>query len=276
MSALGTADPNSARAHARAQAGTRAEAMPTVPVSAAEGLDPAIDPTTLVWDETVAAGGYAGRHIARGARLRLTDVSGDGCVSLLVFNAERPVERLNIADTVKVQWNAYLGQGKLLLSDMGRVLASLVEDTAQTHDAFCGASNQASNERRYGDGFNHGTHPNGRDRLSLGVAKFGLGRRDIHPCLNLFKGVRIAQGGETVLEVGPHEPGRYVTLRAEMDLILVLANCPHVLDPRPNYSSGLVRATAWRGPLTPIDDPIRNATPEGLRAFQNVDDYYSR
>lgn len=159
---------------------------------------------------------------------------------------------------------------------MGRVLASLIEDTAQTHDAFCGASNQASNARLYGDGFNHGDHPNGRDRLSLGVAKFGLGRRDIHPCLNLFKGVRIAQGGETVLEVGPHEPGRYVTLRAEMDLIVVMANCPHVLDPRPDYSSGLVRATAWRGPVTPMDDAIRHATPEGLRAFQNVDDYFSR
>lgn len=276
MSALGTADPNSARAHARAQAGTRAEAMPTLPASAAEGLDPAIDPASLVWDETVTVGGYAGRQIARGTRLRLTDLTGDACLSLLIFNAERPVERLNIADTVKVQWNAYLGQGKLLLSDMGRVLASLVEDTAQTHDAFCGASNQASNARLYGDGFNHGDHPNGRDRLSLGVAKFGLGRRDIHPCLNLFKGVRIAQGGETVLEVGPHAPGRYVTLRAEMDLILVMANCPHVLDPRPNYSGGLVRATAWRGPLTPMDDPIRHATPEAYRAFQNVDDYYSR
>ena len=60
MSALGTADPNSACAHARAQAGTRAEAMPTVPDSAAEGLDPDIDPAALVWDETVAAGGYAG------------------------------------------------------------------------------------------------------------------------------------------------------------------------------------------------------------------------
>lgn len=108
MSALGTADPNSARAHARAQAGTRAAAMPTIPASAAEGLGPAIDPASLVWDETIAAGGYAGRQIARGTRLRLTDLTGDACLSLLIFNAERPIERLNIADTVKVQWNAYL------------------------------------------------------------------------------------------------------------------------------------------------------------------------
>jgi urea carboxylase-associated protein 2 len=272
----GTADPYAAQAHARAQAGTRAEAMPTVPATAAVDLPPGVAADDVVWDETIAPGGYASRQIARGTRLRLTDLAGDASPSLLLFNAERPVERLNIADTLKVQWNGYLGQGRLLLSDMGRVLASLVEDTAGTHDAFCGASNQASNARKYGDGFNHGVHPNARDRFSLGAAKFGLGRKDIHPCLNLFKDVRIAQGGETVIDVGPYPPGRFVTLRAEMDLIVVLANCPHVLDPRPDYAVTPLRATAWRGPVTLEADPIRNATPEGLRAFLNVEDYYRR
>jgi len=61
-----------------------------------------------------------------------------------------------------------------------------------------------------------------------------------------------------------------------MDLIVVLANCPHVLDPRTDYCVTPVRATAWRGPVTPPNDPIRNATPEGLRAFQNVEDYFLR
>ncbi len=271
-----TATPYAAQAHARAQAGTRVESMPTVPASAAVDLPTGVAAADVVWDETIAPGGYASRRLSRGARLRLTDLRGDAAVSLLVFNAEQPVERLNIADTLKVQWNGYLGQGRLLLSDMGRVLASLVEDTAGAHDAFCGASNQASNTRKYGDGFNHGDHPNARDRFSLGVAKFGLGRKDIHPCLNLFKEVRIGQGGETVVDVGPYPPGRFVTLRAEMELIVVLANCPHVLDPRPDYAVTPVRATAWRGPVTPESDPIRNATPEGLRAFLNVEDYFSR
>jgi urea carboxylase-associated protein 2 len=271
-----TANPYAAQAHARAQAGTRAEAMPTVPATSAVDLPVGVAPADVVWDETIAPGGYASRQIARGTRLRLTDLAGDASPSLLLFNAERPVERLNIADTLKVQWNGYLGQGRLLLSDMGRVLASLVEDTAGTHDAFCGASNQASNARKYGDGFNHGAHPNARDRFSLGVAKFGLGRKDIHPCLNLFKEVRVAQGGDTVIDIGPYLPGRFVTLRAEMDLIVVLANCPHVLDPRPAYTVAPLRATAWRGPVTPEADPIRNATPEGLRAFLNVEDYYRR
>ena len=79
---------------------------------------------------------------------------------------------------------------------------------AGTHDAFCGASNEASNARRYGDGFNHGAHPNARDRLVLGAAKFGLARRDVHPCINWFKGVKIEADGTTTPQVGPFAPGR--------------------------------------------------------------------
>lgn len=276
MNQPNTADPDGARAHARSMAGLTAEAMPTLPASAATNLPPGVTPEMMIWDETIAAGGYAGRRLGRGARLRLTDLRGDACLSLLLFNAEQPAERLNVADTIKVQWNGYLQAGRILLSDMGRVMASLIEDTAATHDVFCGASNQASNARKYGDGFNHGAHPNARDRFSLGVAKFGLGRKDIHPCINLFKGVRVAQGGSTQVEIGPFPPGRRVTLRAEMDLIVVLANCPHVLDPRDDYAVTPVRASAWRGPITTPDDPIRNATPEGLRAFLNVEDYFYR
>jgi urea carboxylase-associated protein 2 len=186
-----------------------------------------------------------------------------------------PTERLNVADTVKVQWNAYLGAGKLLLSDMGRVLMSIVADDAGTHDAFCGASNAASNARAYGQGTNSGPYPNARDRLLLGAAKHGLGRRDVHPCINLFKGVKIEEDGTVTPVLGPFAPGRAVNLRAEMDVIVVLANCPHVLDPRP-WSITPLRATAWRGPVTAETDPIRNATPEGRRAFLNVEDYYRR
>lgn len=268
-----TADPKAAQAHARAQAGTRVEAMPTLPAAAAADMPPG---SSAVWAETLAPGGYAARQLARGTRLRLVDLAGDACVSMLVFNAERPAERLNVADTVKIQWNAYLGEGKLLLSDMGRVLFSILEDTAGTHDAFCGASNRASNARRYGDGDNWGAHPNARDRFALAAGKFGLGRRDIHPCINWFKGVRIEADGTTTPQVGPFEPGRRVTLRAEMDVIVALANCPHVLDPRPEYTVTPVRALAWRGESTWAEDPVRNATPEGLRAFLNVEDYYAR
>jgi urea carboxylase-associated protein 2 len=271
-----TADPKSAQAHARAQGGTRVEAMPTLPPGEAEGLPAGVEPGAMLWAETIAAGGYAAKRLARGARIQLTDLQGDACVSMLAFNAEQPVERLNVADTLKVQWNAYLGAGKLVLTDMGRVIFSILEDGAGTHDAFCGASNAASNARRYGEGDNWGPNPNARDRFMLALAKFGLARKDIHPCVNWFKGARIAEDGTVNFQGGPFAAGRTLTLRAEMDVIVAFANCPHVLDPRPAYTVTPVRVAAWREAVTPQDDPIRNATPEGLRAFLNVEDYYRR
>ena len=77
-------------------------------------------------------------------------------------------------------------------------------------------------------------------------------------------------------DIGPFAPDRSLVLRAEMDLLVVLANCPHVLDPRPDYRVSPVRVSAWRGPPTPPDDPIRNGAPEATRAFLNVDDYLGR
>jgi uncharacterized protein len=269
------ANPLAARDHARRMAGTVVEAMPVLPPMASD-LPPAVSCDDLLWEETIAAGGYATRRLARGARLRLIDLKGDACASFLLFNAEMPTERLNVADTVKIQWNAYLGAGKLLLSDMGRVLMSIAQDSAGTHDTFCGTSNAASNGAKYGNGSNSGPHPSGRDRFLLGAAKHGLQRRDVHPCVNLFKGTRIEEDGTITPLIGPFEAGRSVTLRAEMEVIVVIANCPHVLDPREDWTVTPLRATAWRGPVTMPDDAIRNATPEGLRAFENVEDYYRR
>lgn len=270
MTSSSTADPYGAQAHARAMAGTKVEAMPVIPAQAPDAAGP------VVWEETIAGGGYASRRIARGTRLRMIDLHGDACASMLLFNAENPLERLNVADTMKVQWNAYLGTGKLLLSDMGRVMMSILNDTAGTHDGFCGASNEASNARKYGEGANYGPCPNARDRLILGAAKHGLGRRDVHPCINWFKGTRIGDDGAIAPEHGPFEASRHVMLRAEMDLIVALANCPHILDKRSEYSVTPLRVTAWKGAVTTDDDPVRNATPEALRAFLNTEDYYLR
>ena len=107
-------------------------------------------------DTTVAiiGAGTGGVYLAAelgifGAKLRLTDLDGDTCAGLGLHRADRPAERLNVADTVKVQWQAYLGPGSLLLSGQGRVLAAVVEDTSGRHDAFCGTSTRAANAARY-------------------------------------------------------------------------------------------------------------------------------
>lgn len=269
-------DPVAARDHARAMAGTVVESMPVLP-PVADDLPDGVSQDDLIWEETIAPGGYAIRRLNRGARLRLIDLHGDACASFQIFNAEMPTERLNVADTVKVQWNGYLGAGKLLLSDMGRVLMSFLEDGAGTHDCFCGTSNEELSAAKYGKGELAGRYfLNGRDRFLLGVGKHGLGKKDVHSCVNLFKGARIEEDGAITPLIGPFEAGRTVILRAEMDLMLVIANCPHVLDPRETWTVTPLRATAWRGPVTPQDDAIRNETPEGYRAFLNVEDYYRR
>jgi len=270
------AHPTAARDHARAQGGTVVEAMPILPPTAPD-LPEDVDASDLLWEETVAPGGYATRRLSRGSRLRLIDTKGDACASLQIFNAEMPTERYSFADTVKIQWNAYLAEGKFLLSDMGRVLMSIFKDTTRgTHDTFSGTSNAYTNAAKYGDGRNSGQFPNGRDRFLLGAAKHGLQRRDIHAAITLFKGAKIGDDGTIEPQIGPFEPGREVILRAEMDVIVVIANVPHVLDPRPDYTVTPLRLTAWRGPVAAEDDPIRTATPEGLRAFLNVEDYYRR
>ena len=271
-----TADPNSARAHARAQGATKVRAMPIVPANASADPPAGVGAADMLWDEVIEAGGYSSKQLNRGARLKLTDLDGDSSVSMLVFNAERPVERLNVADTIKVQWNAYLGAGRMLLSDMGRALMSVLAEDGVIFDPFCGASNERANARKYGDGANYGPHPNARDRFLIALGKYGLGRRDVHPNINWFKPVRIADDGATKIEVGPFAPGRSVTLRADMNVIVVLANCPHVLDPRADYNVTPVRAQAWRGEIAAADDAVRCAAPEAARAFANVDDYFLR
>jgi hypothetical protein len=267
-----TATTTGAREHARAQAAARAPFGPTIPVRQSETLPPDVTPSTALWQETVAPGGYAGRVLPRGATLRLVDVDGDACANLLAYSASRPIERLNVADTMKVQWQAYLGRGSLLLSDMGRVLLSIVEDTSAGHDAFCGASNAAFNERRYGTGAAEGSTPNARDRFAVALAKFGLARRDIVPNVNLFKHVRVGNDGELRFEGASAMPGARVELRAELPVLVVVANTAHVLDPRPRWTVTPLELTAWAGDPTTPGDPLWSATPEGERAFLNTED----
>jgi uncharacterized protein len=260
-----TATTKGARDHARAMSGTVVDAMPTIPSTAASDLPDGVDAADVVWDEVVAGGGYTSLVLPVGARVRLTDVVGDTCAGVLLHRADHPSERLNVADTVKVQWQAYLGQGSLLLSDMGRALATIVEDTSGRHDTLCGTTTEASNSARYGDGTASGPCPNGRDRFAVALAKSGRSRREIAPNINLFKGVTVAADGSLELD-GEPRPGTYVTLRADLPILVTIVVVPHPLDDRPGYTVSDLRVTAWRGePGTATD----SATPEAERAYLN-------
>jgi hypothetical protein len=262
-----------ARAHARSLADGVTEHGITVPSTTAMNLPNGVDPTTVIWDERIELGNYSSRRLPRASVLRITDVEGDACVQLLVYNARATAERVNVADTVKVQWQAYLEGGALLLSDMGRVLMTLVGDTSRRHDCLCGCTTRKDNDARYGDGRASGPTPNGRDLLCIAGGKHGLERRDIGPNINLFKSVRADDNGCLHFD-GDATASTYVELRAEIDVIVLTANTPHPLDERPNYSGTAARVTGWRAPAPDGNtDPFRAATPERLRAFQNIDEF---
>ncbi|HEX4107300.1 MAG TPA: urea amidolyase associated protein UAAP1 [Solirubrobacteraceae bacterium] len=268
----GTDTPAGARAHARAQAGAAVPGMPTLPASAWPAPPAGVAREALTWAETIPGGSYASKVLARGTTLRLTDVEGEACAHVLLHRADAVHERLNVADTVKVPWQAYLGAGHPLLSDQGRVLATIVADTDTGHDALCGTSTRVRNEQRYGDGSPHGPSPAGRELLLLAAAKHGLGPRDVPPSISFFKAVRVDPLAGTLRFAAAPAPGASVELRLEMDAIVLLANVPHPLDPRPDYVTGLLEVLAWRGRPTSPEDPLWSSTPELERGLLNTAD----
>lgn len=262
-----------ARNDARARDGRAAEAMPYLPASSTPFPPEGVDSAALTWAETVAPGNYTHKTVARGTRLRLTDVTGEACAHLLLYNADQPWERLNVADTVKIPWQAYLTTGHPLLSGDGRVLATIVGDTADGHhDALCGTSTAAANDARYGASAPQSASPAGRELFVLAAAKHGLAPRDLPPGISFFKGVRAERDG-TVTFTGSDGPGGSVDLLAELPLIVLIANVPHPVDPRPGYTCGPLRVHAWRSaPTTPADERW-DKTPESRRAYLNTADY---
>lgn len=261
-----------ARADARAQGGKAAAAMAYRPASSTPYPPPGVDADTLTWAETVAGGNYAHKVLARGTRVRLEDVTGEACAHVLAYNALEPWERLNVADTVKISWQAYLGTGHPLLSGDGRVLATIVSDDSGRHDAMCGTSSARANQARYGDSAPQGPSPSGRELLTLAAAKHGLAPRDLPPSISFFKGVRVEPDGGLTW-TGSAGPGKAVELLAELPLILLIANVPHPVDPRPAYTSGLLRVHAWRSRPTAPGDAWWDAAPEARRAYLNAADY---
>jgi len=265
----GTDTPEGARAHARAQAGADAEHQPTLPATDYDPVPPGVDASALVWAERVAPGGYTHRVVRAGTTLRLTDLDGDACAHLLLYRDGQPWERLNVADTVKVQWNAYLGVGQLLLSDQGRVLASILTDTSGHHDTLCGTTSRMRNEARYGSGSPHGPSPAGRELFLLAAAKHGLGRSDLPPSISFFKGVRIEPDTGALIWTGSVAGSSFVELRAELDLLVLVANTAHPVDPRPIWSCGTLEVLAWPGTPTTTGEWPATIGPEAERAFRN-------
>src|SRR3954468_9747109 len=134
----------------------------------------------MILTQTLLGGQAWSRRLARGQILRLTDTTGRACVSALFYNARDPIERYNVADTLKAQYTAFLTAGRVLYSDMGRVLASIIEDSCGWHDTISGCGDAAASRARFGEGtyqaLRNDFHRNSRDNLLIELGKHGLGK----------------------------------------------------------------------------------------------------
>ncbi|MGA9870048.1 MAG: urea amidolyase associated protein UAAP1 [Rhodococcus sp. (in: high G+C Gram-positive bacteria)] len=253
---MSTATTLAAKEHARSQAA--AVDTPAAP----DGV------TELVWAETVPGGRYTTMVLARGTRLRLRDVHGSACANILLYRADAPWERLNTADTVKVPWQAYLGPGHPLLSDQGRVLATVVADSSRHHDALCGTTSLATNAAKYGSGALHSGSPAGRELFTVAAAKQGLSQRDLPATLSFFHGVRVEDDGRLV-STGSAGPGAEVDLLIHLPLVVLLANTAHPLDPSEEFATTALEVLAWNA--TEELATLANTDPEYQRAVQNTE-----
>ena len=163
-----------------------------------------------------------------------------------------------------------MSKGRVILTDMGRVFLSLIEDTSGAHDLLVGGSTPASALAAYGEATRN-TH----DNFLAAAAKLGLGLRDIPPCVTFFAPVALDAEGRFVWNGGRKRAGDFVDLRAEMDLVLVLSNCPHPLDPARPAAGGPVTLVRHRAPPAAADDPCRTMSPEIARAFDFTDRLYA-
>jgi urea carboxylase-associated protein 2 len=179
--------------------------------------------------ETLPGGWYTNLTLRAGETLRLQTGARPSSIALVAWRREDPSERINYADTIKVQWTSVLEKGRVIFSDMGRVMLSIVEDSGAYHDTLFGGSNAASNLKRYGEGYR-----NTRDNLILAALKLGLGAADLPPCISFFAPVRVDAAGRAVWQADKVSPGDFVDLRAEMDLLIALSNCPLPFDPDPD------------------------------------------
>lgn len=231
----------------------------------------AIDESLVRHREVIPGGWYWTARVSRGERIRLVNTEATDGVAFFMWNADDTSERYNSADTMKLQWTAALPRGRVLFSDMGRVLASVVEDSCGAHDTVVGGSTPASNADKYGDAALRSTGEN----MRLAASKFGLGKRDLAPVISFFSPVQVtAEGGFSWVD-GAVKPGDFVELRAEMDLLIAVSNCPHPFSPGAVFAPKPVEAVIWRGPVPATDDICRTATAEAVRGFENTDPLFA-
>jgi len=236
-----------------------------------------MEPSAL-YSEVMPGGATWSHVLKRGTALRIGDVEGGANVAAYFLNFDLPAERFNLPDTLKAQHTAHLTKGHVLYSDMGRILASIVDDSVGWHDPLAGMSNAELVEKKYGKSsyqeYRNDRYQNARDGLSVELGKYGLGPRDLHATMNFFSKVTVDAAGGLHYWPDNSSAGSYVELRAEMNVLVLLNSCPHPLDPKSTYEPKPVSLEIKRVSPPRPDDICRVSCRENMRGFLLTDFYF--
>ncbi|MBB3110184.1 hypothetical protein FHS18_002251 [Paenibacillus phyllosphaerae] len=233
----------------------------------------------MIWNTVIGAGGKWSGRISRGKLLRFTALEAGANVSLMLYNALDLTERYNMPDSLKAQYTSHLTTGHTLMSDNGRVLASIVQDDLGWHDTISGYTSRKLTDAKYGNTtyqeLRNEWLRSGQENFAVELTRNGLSLRDMMPNVNLFAKVFCEENG-TMHYAQDHCPaGATVTVRTEMDVLLVLSNTPNPLDPRTDYPSVPVRIEVLQAEPVDEQDICLNHRPENRRAFENTWSYYA-
>jgi uncharacterized protein len=205
----------------------------------------ALDPADAIHDEVLPAGRGWSHTIRAGHVFRIVDLEGNQAVDTLFYNARRTSERYSAVDTIRAQANIYLTTGTTLMSNDGAAMLTIVADTCGRHDTLGGACSAESNQVRYAleKKFMH----NCRDSFLLELDRLGrgMGKRDLPSNINFFMNVPVTPEGGLSFADGVSGAGRYVELRAEMDVLALISNCPQLNNPCNAYNPTPVRLLVW-------------------------------
>jgi len=233
---------------------------------------------TVLYEEVLPPGGMWSMRVRRHRRLVLTTLAPGGNVSALIYNHEQPLDRLNLPDTLKALHTAKLHTGHVLMSDMGRALASVTADSTGWHDPLGGCIDAGLVAEKFGtldyQSARNDFHRNARDNFLVELAKHGLGERDIVANINFFSKVVVDDAGRMQLDRAAAPEGASVELRAEMDILVVLANCPHPMHPPGDCPRVPVRVELSDGAPPEAGDFCRNFRPECARAMALTERFY--
>ncbi len=205
-----------------------------------------LNPDNAVTRDVIDSGDYWLGKVQKGQTFRILDLEGNQAADILFYNANNPEERYSAMDTIREQGNVYLTTGTQLRTNENNVMLEIVADTCGRHDTLGGACATESNTVRY-DLEKRSMHAC-RDSWMLAVNKypeFGLSKRDITHNINFFMNVPITAEGGLTFEDGISGAGKYVELKAEMDVTILISNCPQLNNPCNGYNPTPIEFIVW-------------------------------